>query len=92
MSISAADVRHIARLARLELSEAEVARFQRELSSILDYVAQLESLEAAHAQEPSPPDQPLRADEPFAWPDVQALHREAPGFEDGFYRVPRVVE
>lgn len=92
MTISAADVRHIARLARLELSDEEVERFQAELSQILEYVARLESLEAGRAAEPEPPDRALREDVVEAWPDVDPLHGEAPDFADGFYRVPRVIE
>ena len=92
MPISADDVRHIARLARLELSDEEVGRFQAELSKILEYVVQLESLEAGGASEPPPPDQPLRDDIVEPWPDVLPLHDEAPAFVDGTYRVPRVVE
>jgi aspartyl-tRNA(Asn)/glutamyl-tRNA(Gln) amidotransferase subunit C len=90
--ISAADVRHIARLARLELSDDEVARFQVELSKILDYVAQLDALEAEMAAEPRSADQPPRDDVVEPWPDVRPLHGEAPDFNDGYYRVPRVVE
>ncbi|MFN2421853.1 MAG: Asp-tRNA(Asn)/Glu-tRNA(Gln) amidotransferase subunit GatC [Gemmatimonadota bacterium] len=92
MSISAADVRHIARLARLELSDEEIARFQVELSKILEYVAQLDRLEAGSAGEPPAADQPLRDDIVESWPDVRPLHDEAPDFADGYYRVPRVVE
>jgi aspartyl-tRNA(Asn)/glutamyl-tRNA(Gln) amidotransferase subunit C len=39
------DVRYIADLARLELTEAEVARFQAELDDILGYVDQLRELD-----------------------------------------------
>lgn len=92
MTISAADVRHIARLARLDLTDEEVARFQDELSKILDYVAQLDGLDAGEAAEPPAPDQPLRDDVVEPWPDVRPLHDEAPDFRDGTYRVPRVVE
>jgi aspartyl-tRNA(Asn)/glutamyl-tRNA(Gln) amidotransferase subunit C len=92
MPISAEDVRHVARLARLDLSDEEVARFQVELSTILEYVARIEALEPAAAAESEPPDQPLRPDRAEPWPDVGLLHREAPVFEDGHFRVPRVVE
>jgi aspartyl-tRNA(Asn)/glutamyl-tRNA(Gln) amidotransferase subunit C len=91
MSIGADDVRHIARLARLDLSEDEVERFRRELSAILEYVNRLEELEPGRAAEPESPDQPLREDQIVGWPDPswfldQALSR------DGFFLVPRVVE
>jgi aspartyl-tRNA(Asn)/glutamyl-tRNA(Gln) amidotransferase subunit C len=92
VSISVDDVRHIARLARLELTDEEVARFQAELSTILAYAAQLGSLDAGTATDPPAPDQPLREDVVEPWPDVRPLHDEAPEFVDGTYRVPRVVE
>lgn len=41
MAISVEDVRHIANLARLELGEDELAKFQKDLSSILEYISQL---------------------------------------------------
>jgi aspartyl-tRNA(Asn)/glutamyl-tRNA(Gln) amidotransferase subunit C len=92
MKITPEEVRHIARLARLELTADEVTRFQVELSQILDYVAQLEDIESGEAVEPPPPDQPLRPDviEPCA--DPSALQRQAPDFIDGLFRVPRVIE
>ena len=92
MEITPEEVRHIARLARLELTADEVTRFQVELSQILDYVAQLEDMEGGDRVEPPAPDQPLRPDvvEPCA--DPSALHRQAPDFVDGLFRIPRVVE
>lgn len=39
------DVVKLARLARLELTDDEVARYQEELSEILQYVAQLDSVD-----------------------------------------------
>lgn len=92
MAISPDEVRHIARLARLELAADEVERFQAELSAILDYVARLEALEAGRSAAPEPPDQPLRSDAVAPYPDVEALRRAAPELVEGFFRVPRVVE
>ena len=46
--LSADDVRAIADLARLELSEDDVARYQRQLSDILDYFQKLEELDTSH--------------------------------------------
>lgn len=92
MSITAADVRHIARLARLDLSDEEVERFVGELSKILDYVAQLEEVETEGSVEPEAPDSPLRPDVTEPWPDVEPLREEAPDFEAGYVEVPRVVE
>ena len=85
MTISSDDVRAIAHLARLDLSDAEVERFQAELSTILDYVARLAELDAGRAAEPADPDQPLRGDDPEPWPDVAPLHAEAPDCAQGAY-------
>jgi aspartyl-tRNA(Asn)/glutamyl-tRNA(Gln) amidotransferase subunit C len=41
------DVLKLARLSRLKLSDAEIATFQTELSEILDYVEQLDSVDVA---------------------------------------------
>ncbi|CAN5300844.1 MAG: Asp-tRNA(Asn)/Glu-tRNA(Gln) amidotransferase subunit GatC [Gemmatimonadetes bacterium] len=92
MTISAADVRHIARLARLELTGEEVERLRGELSAILEYVARLEPLAAGRAADPGRPQQPLREDRAQPYPDARALQAQAPDFADGFFRVPRVVE
>jgi aspartyl-tRNA(Asn)/glutamyl-tRNA(Gln) amidotransferase subunit C len=45
LTLSAAEVEHIARLARLSLSEDELARYARQLSAILDYASQLAGLD-----------------------------------------------
>lgn len=92
MNVSLDDVRHIARLARLDLTEDEVERFRRELTTILEYVEQLEALEAGTAAEPSTPDQPLRADVVEAWTELGLLLEAAPDLVAGYFRVPRVIE
>lgn len=45
MNLSLDEVRRIAQLARLELTEAEIGKFRVELSRILDYVEQLQELD-----------------------------------------------
>jgi len=45
MTLTKDDIRHIARLARLHLSDEEVERSANELSSILDYVGQLQEVD-----------------------------------------------
>ncbi len=44
-NLSTDDVRHIAKLARLDLEEAEVAQFAGQLTSILEYVGQLQAVD-----------------------------------------------
>lgn len=45
MALTRDDVRKVAHLARLELSETEIERYQEQLSQVLDYVARLEELD-----------------------------------------------
>lgn len=47
MGLRREEVMHIAELAHLELSEAEIARFQEQLSAILDYAARIQALDTA---------------------------------------------
>ena len=45
MSLTREEVKHIATLARLELSDEEIARYQSELTRILEYVSQLQEVD-----------------------------------------------
>jgi len=49
------EVQHIAKLARLGLTEKEIVKFQRELSSILDYVEKLKKVDVAEIEATSHP-------------------------------------
>jgi len=84
-------VLHVARLARLELTEAEVERATRELSTILDHIERIGELDL----EDVPPtshvvevDSPLRADEPEPSLSVDEALAAAPDSHDGGFRVP----
>ena len=88
-------VRHVALLARLKLSEQETARFSRELSAILDYFEQLNQLdtaEVAPTAHPLPICNVLRADEIRPSIDARAALANAPQQESGFFRVPKVLD
>jgi aspartyl-tRNA(Asn)/glutamyl-tRNA(Gln) amidotransferase subunit C len=89
------DVRRIAELARLEISDAALPRLAAELSAVLDFVAALNRLELA-GLEPStfaPTDAPLRDDVPDGrrLTSADAL-AAAPEHEAGFFLVPPIVE
>ncbi|GAP08243.1 aspartyl/glutamyl-tRNA(Asn/Gln) amidotransferase subunit C [Anaerolinea thermolimosa] len=95
MSLTRAEVEHIARLARLELTEEELSRFSEQLSSILDYAARLREIDTSTI----PPTAsvldtglPLREDIPAPSLDVTAVLRNAPQVEDHQFRVPPVLE
>ena len=92
--LSAEQVRHVARLARLELSDEEVERFGAQLSSVLGHVETIRGLvtegvePTAHALELK---NVLRDDEigPCLTPE-EAL-AAAPAVEDGRFLVPRIL-
>ncbi len=48
--ITKKDVQHIAKLARLGLSEKELSKFQKEISLILDYVSQLQKVDISKVE------------------------------------------
>jgi aspartyl-tRNA(Asn)/glutamyl-tRNA(Gln) amidotransferase subunit C len=93
-AIGPEDVRHVARLARLELSEDELARFTTQLASVLDYAAQLAELEVTDLRpmsHPLPLANVLRADEVLPGLDRDEVLGQAPAAEEGRFRVPRVL-
>lgn len=95
MSISNEQVRHVARLARLGLSEAEKEAFAVQLSRILEHMENLNRIDTRdvppmfHVQ---PLQTVVRADQPHeSLPRDQAL-ANAPDSEAGCFRVPKITE
>lgn len=95
MSLSPDDVKSIARLARLSISDQDIPVYARTLSSILDFVAQLERADTegvppmAHPLDMS---QRLRTDA-VSEPNRRDLYQQnAPQVEAGLYLVPKVIE
>ena len=84
-------VLHVARLARLELSDEELDRMARELSTILEHVERMDELELEGVEPTSHVvalENVLRADEPRpSWPRERILE-PAPDPVDGSFRVP----
>ncbi len=84
-------VLHVARLARLRLSEAEVEKMAGELSGILEHVDRIGELDLEEAEPTShvvPLENVLRADEPrSSWPREVVLE-QAPDPAEGAFRVP----
>ena len=84
-------VLHVARLARLRLSGAEVDRMAGELSTILDHVEKIEELDLDDVRPTShvvEVENVLRADEPRpSWPRERVLDAAPDASEEGF-RVP----
>lgn len=94
MSISLDEVRRIAKLAHLDLTDEEYDLYARQLSSILDYVTHLDRLDT-DGIEPTTSivatSDTLRGDEVRgSIPRDEAL-ANAPESEEGLFKVPRVI-
>ena len=95
MAITREEVLHVARLARLSLPEADADRLRVQLSSILDYVKQLDRLDTrdvvptSHAVETGTP---FRDDVVQPFGDKEAILANAPDRQNDFFRVPRIIE
>ena len=95
MSLSPDEVRWVAHLSRLELSEAELDPMTRQLSAILDYVNQLQQVPTDGVKplaHPLPMHNVFRADEPAPSLVVDAALANAPDRQGDFYGVPAVLE
>ena len=95
MAITRDNVLHVAKLARLELSENEIDRMQADLSGILDYINQLSELDTSNVAattQVAVAAAPFRADEPRpSLPHDLALGQAPRSSSDGF-AVPAFVD
>lgn len=93
--LSTDEVRHVAELAKLQLTETEIALFATQLSAVLDYAAQLQEVDTAHAP-PTSHVLPLRnvMREDVARPSLPVAEAlaNAPDQRDGYFRVHAVLE
>lgn len=95
MPLSAADVRHLARLARLDLDDAAVARMTTELGTIIAHIEQLRQVDTtgvppmAHAGGDS---EALRDDVPGPMLSVAEVLANAPQADGRAFLVPKAVE
>ena len=94
-SITQQEVRHVATLARLRLTDDEVQTFARELAGILDYVNQLKEVDV-EGTEPTAHVVALRSvfrtDEAQPSLEPETALSNAPQREASFFKVPKVLE
>jgi aspartyl-tRNA(Asn)/glutamyl-tRNA(Gln) amidotransferase subunit C len=95
MPLSLQEVEHIAKLARLELTDEQKSHYREQLEAILDHVARLQELDTKDV----PPTAsvsvgqlPLRADEPRPSLPKDELLKNAPKQTDGQFQIPPVFE
>jgi aspartyl-tRNA(Asn)/glutamyl-tRNA(Gln) amidotransferase subunit C len=95
MSLSIEDVRRIARLARIQVTEAEAAQTRDQMNGIFGLIEEMQGVNTAgiapmaHAQDLSQRLRPDVASEPDRRDAFQAV---APQTENGLYLVPKVIE
>ena len=95
MSVDIKQVRHIAKLARIAMSDAEVAAMVPELNAIIGWVEQLAEVNTDGVEPLTAViDQKLRLrDDVVTDGDIRdAVLANAPGAEHGFFAVPKVIE
>ncbi len=98
MALTEKDVRYVAELAHLELSEAEVQKFRPQLDSILQYIDKLNQLDTtrveamAQVTHSSAENSALRSDLARATFDPTIALANAPEGDGGCFKVPLVIE
>lgn len=95
------DVKYVARLARIKLSEEEIGLFTRQLDDILTYVNKLNSEldKREKTQKETPPmsyvhaaENPLRPDETRESISSESALKNAPQRKGDFFKVPKIIE
>ncbi len=89
------DVAYVARLARLDLTNAETALFQRQLGDVLRYAEKLREVDVSHVEAAAhavPIFNVFREDEPRDWFTAEQALSNAPRQANGLFIVTKVVE
>lgn len=95
MSLTPEDVRKIAHLARLNLTENDIAVYTPQLSKILDFIAQMDQTDTSQVDPLAHPLDISQRQRPdvVTEPDLRSKYqRIAPQVEAGLYLVPKVIE
>ena len=94
MSVSKADVDYIATLARLSFNDAEKEAMTHDLNEILTYVEKLNELDTENVEplaNMGDRTNVLREDKPVPSISNQDALKNAPDFQDRFFKVPKVI-
>jgi aspartyl-tRNA(Asn)/glutamyl-tRNA(Gln) amidotransferase subunit C len=92
--ITRADVEHVARLARLALTQEELDALTGDLGAILEHAAQVSALDTVGVEptaHPLPLANVTRPDVVRPGLDREEVLAAAPAVEDGRFRVPRIL-
>ena len=92
--LSTEEIKKIALLARVELRAEEVEKFQKDLSSILDYVDELKQVDTEGVEivaSVTGLENIQRADNPAMAENHDAIMSNAPEIKDGYYKVKAIL-
>ncbi|MDT8900228.1 Asp-tRNA(Asn)/Glu-tRNA(Gln) amidotransferase subunit GatC [Anaeroselena agilis] len=95
MKITRKDVEHVALLSRLELGENDVEKFTGQLNAILDYIDVLNKVDTSGVEPTAhvlPLKNVMRADEARPSLPRELALANAPEQEDGYFKVPKILE
>jgi aspartyl-tRNA(Asn)/glutamyl-tRNA(Gln) amidotransferase subunit C len=94
-AITRTDVEHLARLARIAMTDDELDAMAGQLDVILESVGRVQQVAAADippTSHPLPLTNVLRPDEPVPGLTAEQVLAAAPAAEDGRFRVPRILD
>ena len=95
MAITKKEVEHVARLARLALTEEEKEKFTEQLGKILRHIENLNKLDTARVPPTAHPffsKSVWREDKTRRWSDAAPILENAPEKEESFFKVKKVIE
>ena len=94
MALTKEDVKKISELCRIELSEAEIEKFQKELSVVLDYVSELNKVDTEGVEEISQVTglvNVLREDKPETSEIRDAIIKNFPDSKDRLLKIKSIL-
>ena len=95
MALDSSDIDKIAVLARLQIDERKTSEYADNLSNILNFIEQMQSVNTDNVEplaHPLDPSQRLRPDKVTESNQREAFQAIAPQTEDGLYLVPKVID
>lgn len=95
MTVKKSDINHICDLSKLRIDENEISIFTKQISDILNMINELEQADTNNIKPMAHPmnmSQRLRKDEAVLNNDRDFFQENAIDSEDGFYKVPKVID
>ena len=95
MTVKKSDINHICDLSKLRIDENEISTFTKQISDILNMINELEEADTNEIKPMAHPmnmSQRLRKDKVISNNDRDLFQENAIDSEDGFYKVPKVID